>query len=83
MNNTGQHVIDILHAEAQKLREDKAELVMSLSFLNEKVGKLATQNGELLAALERLVEWADCDCNPSKKSLEIARAAIAKAKGAE
>lgn len=36
---------------------------------------------DLLAALSRLVEWIDCGCDPSSKSLDSARAAIAKARG--
>lgn len=36
---------------------------------------------ELLAALEQIAKWVDCGCDPSRKSMDAARAAIAKAKG--
>ena len=36
---------------------------------------------ELLEALHRIVEWVDAGCDPSQKSIEAARAALAKAEG--
>ena len=38
---------------------------------------------ELLASLERILEWIDRGCDPSKTSIERALAAIAHAKGKE
>lgn len=48
---------------------------------NQANARLIAAAPELLAGLEQVLHWIDCDCDRSKHSLEAARAAIAKAKG--
>jgi hypothetical protein len=35
----------------------------------------------LLEACKRIIEWIDCGCDPSRISIDAARAAIARAEG--
>lgn len=42
-------------------------------------GPLLAAAPDLLASLRRIVSWIDAGCDPSSKSIEEARAAIAKA----
>lgn len=43
--------------------------------------RVLAERDELAQALTGIIKWADADCDPSRKSLEKARAAIAKLKG--
>ncbi len=61
--------------------ENADKLFESQSALREANKALIAAAPDLLAALEKVIAWLDAGCDPSRVSLENARAAIAKAKG--
>ena len=63
--------------------DNKLRLYASQRLDAETYARLIAAAPAMLAALERVAAWIDAGCNPSAKSIEAMRAAIAQAKGGQ